>query len=153
MSPLVKLVETVALDAGIAVYGFYTNSELEFYFDFSLDGQTAGYISKGWTDPGLRIADVVDAKPLAFEDPLFFEYLTDRCALNGIAVSRHIDENGVCWSLESVVYLSGLNAATLRQVCQRLSECVGLVASACAAYHYLNQSVAYGQLPRTRLVC
>ena len=132
------IIEAIAADAGISLNGFRSNEHLDTYFDFSLDHRDGGYIAKAQSDPGVRVGDLVMTTPQAIDDLLFFEYLADRCALEGVSLSRHIDALGCAWSLESVVYSSGLNAPTLRQVCANLVECAELVRNACAGQQWLQ---------------
>lgn len=131
-------IEAIASDAGISLAGFRSDEHLDTYFDFSLDGREAGYISKRRSDPDVRVGDLVMTTHQDIDDMLLFEYLADRCGLEGVSLIRHIDELGCAWGLESVIYSSGLNALTLRQACATLVECVELVRSACAGQRWLH---------------
>lgn len=149
----VEQLRAVANEAQITVSGFHTNTELELYFDFSSDDESSGYIYKGWDDPGVRIADLVNITPPAFDDLLFFEYLADRCALEGVMLTRDTDEARPAWLLESGIYSTGLNAPTLVQVVRNFSKCVTLVRNACATYAFVRPPVACGEHASSLFLC
>lgn len=118
-----ELAEGAVTAAGYTASSFTSAKDLEVYFDITRGEQDVGFISKGWTDPGFRIGELLtmpQGYPENAEPP---EYLREFCATNGVALGRSPDLAGTHWILEYVIYTSGFNAETLRESLDTFVEC------------------------------
>ena len=117
------LAEAAVTAAGYSASSFYSNKNLAVYFAMAAGEREVGFISKGWTDPGFRIGELVtvpEGYPEHAEPP---EYLRDFCATNGVSLTRSLDFDDTCWFLEYVIYSSGFNAEMLRESLDTFIEC------------------------------
>jgi hypothetical protein len=54
------IVEQIAKECGLRLSDFQANEHLELYYNLKQGRHDVGYISKGWTDPGFRVGDVIE---------------------------------------------------------------------------------------------
>src|SRR5688572_23057708 len=80
--------------AGFVFENLAADADLELYMDISDGGIAIGYISRGWNDPGFRIADQVAVPDLVVGSD-YSDALREFCATNGVAVSWSIEEGQV----------------------------------------------------------
>jgi hypothetical protein len=88
---------------------------MELYYDLARQGVETGYISKGWTDPGFRVGNLLATDlPLcvvrALVDPL-----RDFCATNGVSITVSGDHHRREIVLEYVLYSTGFNVETFAE--------------------------------------
>jgi hypothetical protein len=118
-----ELAEAAVTAAGYTASRSTSGKDLEVYFDIIRGEQDVGFISKGWTDPGFRIGELVTVPEGYPEDAEPPEYLRDFCATNGVALTRSRISDDTDWMLEYVIYSSGFNAEMLRESLATFVEC------------------------------
>jgi hypothetical protein len=116
------LANEVASAAGYELRNFLTSDKLRLYFDVFENGKDIGYLSRGWTDPGFRLSQMVNV-PRSFREGPWFEALTDFCATNGVAATWVDKEKKGFVTLESVLYDPGFNKETLLKAFAALHDC------------------------------
>ena len=110
--------------AGFILSNYHWDEQLELYFDIERKGKSDCYISKGWDQPGFRVSAIVDI-PLTREfDWNFFDYVSDYCAVNGVALTRQPEGSIVGWMLDSVIYSGALNAESFTGSVDSMLECI-----------------------------
>jgi hypothetical protein len=126
-------VRAVTEKAGVGISRFLSDIDLELYFDIESDESNACYISKGWTDPGFRVAALIQIPRRLYVPDDSVSLLANTCALQGVAMCRNLNIKGEDWTLESVLYSGGFNAETFRHSLNAVTECE----------RYLNQYLAF----------
>ncbi len=103
---------------------FSWNDELELYFDIKRNDVDVGFISKGWTDPGFRVGEVViipaeriDSFTARAEDVHEF------CSANGFACTVTLTLDHCEVLIECVIYCTGFDGRTLSQSLAALAKC------------------------------
>ena len=119
-----SLAEGALLIAGHEGSNFMWNAELELYLDISRAGQDAGFISKGWTDPGFRVGEIVIIPTV--DVPHFMERVETVqhvCATNGFACTVTDTPDGSAVQIDCVIYSTGFDGRTLSQTLSALARC------------------------------
>ena len=118
------LVESALLISGHEGANFSWNDQLELYYDIKRDGEQLGFISKGWTDPGFRVGEVV---MIPAEDIANFtaraEGVHDLCSTNGFACTVTMTPDHCEVLIECVIYCTGFDGRTLSQSLAALAKC------------------------------
>jgi hypothetical protein len=128
----IRLVKAVTEKAGVRISRFLSDIDLELYFDIESEHSSACYISKGWTDPGFRVAAIISMPRRMYVPDDSASLLANTCALQGVAICRNLNIEGEDWTLESVLYSEGFNAESFRHSVKAVSSCE----------EYLNQFLA-----------
>jgi hypothetical protein len=97
--------------------------DLELYFDIESEQSSACYISKGWIDPGFRVAALISMPSRLYVPHDSVSLLANTCAVQGVAMCRNLNIEGEDWTLESVIYSAGFNSETLRNSVEAVTEC------------------------------
>jgi hypothetical protein len=124
------VVEQIARECNLTLSGFRSDSTLEFYFDLARGTEDLGYISKGWTDPGFRIGNLLFVPP-----PKTLTVITNAfqimklCATNGIGVSVQETSDGILLHMDGVLYSEGFNRETFANTLDTLTECLARIRS------------------------
>ena len=111
----IYLVRETANKAGLELKRFINNKALELYFDILNKDKSAGYISKGWDDPGFRVGEYfeMDKKDPAFKEK--FYKVHQFCSGNLISVGVSEKSPGkVGISLEIGIYADGFTEKVLK---------------------------------------
>lgn len=107
--------------AGFNVSGFLWNDELELYYDITRNGEDVAFISKGWNDPGFRIAEMVQVPA---ERVAQLDEVRQYCNSNGVVFSvLGPTPSGVEVVLEQVIYSTGFDGRTLSLALSTLMKC------------------------------
>ena len=115
----------IAKSAKLKLSDFRISEHLGLYFNISHGRQPLGYISKGWSDPGFRLGEIISIP--ASKLPLLRENtrkISKLCATNGLVVTVNENETPIAVYLEYVIYQEGFNRKTLMKALETLSECV-----------------------------
>jgi hypothetical protein len=118
-------VERMAKASGLRTVDFVTNECLELFYNLKKGRQDIGYISKGWSDPGFRIGNILmipEVRRPALEGAIM--KIMKLCAVRGFAVTVDEKDGYAQLCLDTVVYTEGLNSAVFSQICGNLTECV-----------------------------
>lgn len=119
------VIEGLAKECGVALSRFVTNEDLELYYDVKLGPHDVGYISKGWSDPGFRVGEIVKMPQWHNADMKEHLYaLLTFCATRGVMVTIQGTEDSIELHLDSVIYSEGMNRRVFEQVLHYLQECV-----------------------------
>lgn len=120
------IIEGIGKECGVTLSGFRTNERLELYYDLKQGRHDAGYISKGWDEPGFRIGEIVEVPTWNNADMKEHLYtLLTFCATRGTMVTIEEKEDSIELHLDSVIYSEGMNRRVFEQVLHYLQECVG----------------------------
>jgi hypothetical protein len=122
------LIERVLSAAGYSTERFSWDEHMELYFDVTDGRRDAGYISKGWEDPGFRIAQLLTIPTEyagAFKAGL--EALQHKCATEGLALSTKEEEGELTIYIECVIYTAGFTAEAVAHCMRYLDECTAVV--------------------------
>jgi hypothetical protein len=125
-------VRGVTEKAGVRISRFLSDIDLELYFDIESEQSSACYVSKGWTDPGFRVAALISMPRRMYVPDDSHSLLANTCALQGVAICRNLNMEGEDWTVESVLYSGGFNAETFRHSIDAVRACE----------RYLNQFLA-----------
>ena len=121
-----KLIEQALAACKLQPSGFLTNEHLELYFNIAKGKHDVGYISKGWEDPGFRVANILVVPKSKIETekqkvPMLMKF----CATRGIAVTADPNEDGdIEFQMDSVIYSDGFNKRVFSQVLECLADCM-----------------------------
>lgn len=121
-SPVVRRALGIARRAGYSVANLASDADLEVYFDVFLGSDDIGYVSRGWNDPGFRLSNQLVVSGL-FEESMYSVATREFCATNGVALSWAAEGDGTSFMLETVLYDSGFNCATLKRSFEALTAC------------------------------
>lgn len=124
----VQLVKDCAKKAGLRLERFITNKALALYFDVYRGKRTVGYISKGWSDPGFRIGDIIELNktmPL-FKGKFYDIYKICSKELISVHVSEK-DKDMIIVDMEIGIYRGGLNAGVFRKAIKNLYDAMRIV--------------------------
>lgn len=128
------LQEIATNSQGFVLCKYFWDEQLELYFDIERNGKSDCYISKGWDQPGFRVSAIVDI-PLTREfDWNFFDYVSDYCAVNGVALTRQPEGTMVGWMLDSVIYSGALNAESFTGCVDSILDCIKQIRHLVAAF-------------------
>lgn len=120
------IIEGIGKECGVTLSGFRANERLELYYDLKQGRHGAGYISKGWNEPGFRIGEIVKVSKWKNADMKEHLYaLLTFCATRGTSVTIEEKEDSIELHLDSVIYSEGMNRRVFEQVLHYLQECVG----------------------------
>lgn len=118
------LVESALLISGYEGADFSWSDQLEIYLDIQRNGEEIGFISKGWTDPGFRVADVVIIEAEGIEGfSARAEDVHDLCSTNGFACTVTLTPDRCEVLIECVIYSTGFDGRTLSQSLSALAKC------------------------------
>jgi hypothetical protein len=109
------IVERVAAKAGFRTSGFQSSAVMELYYDLAKGCRDIGYISKGWKDPGYRVANILFTVLPSYVVNALADSLNDYCATNRISISVTNHGNHRVVALEFVLYSPGFNVATFSE--------------------------------------
>jgi hypothetical protein len=119
------IIEETAKECNLKLSGFLTNDDLELYYDLKQGRHDAGYISKGWNDPGFRVGEIIEvSKPNIFTFKEKIYVLLRFCATRGVAFTIKERRNVVEVHMNSVIYSDGFNKKVFEQVLHELNVCV-----------------------------
>ena len=119
------IIEETAKECNLKLSGFLTNDDLELYYDLKQGRHDVGYISKGWTDPGFRVGDIIEVSKsnvFTFKDKIYA--LLTFCATRGVAFTVKERKDVVEVQMDSVIYSDGFNKKVFEQVLHELNACV-----------------------------
>lgn len=126
---LIDLVER----SGLSLSNVHSERELEFYCDVSKGKRDLGYISKGWTDPGVRVGDLIYFSDSAI--PKFranIEQIVNACTSQGVAFFvRPCDSGGLEVELWTPVYGDLNGTGNLREALKSLQACRKKIGKLC----------------------
>ena len=117
-------VDALAAQCGIRLANFRTGVELELYYGMHQKNRAVGYISKGWSEPGFRIGDIIllPAKSVkTLKDNLMG--VVTHCTACGIVITGSETEDGYRLAFDKVVSSEGLNKKTLKRILSAIEEC------------------------------
>jgi hypothetical protein len=118
------LVEGALLISGYELSDFSWNDQLELYFDIERTGEEVGFISKGWTDPGFRVGEVVIIPAERIDNfTARAEDVHDFCSANGFACTVTLTPEHCEVLIECVIYCTGFDGRTLSQSLAALAKC------------------------------
>jgi hypothetical protein len=123
-----SIVKQTAKELGLTLSRFISNEDLELYHDLKRGKRDAGYISKGWEDPGFRIGDLIDV-PANHLTPDNLNDLMKFCSTRGVAFSLEEKDGSLSLHMDSVIYSAGFNKKVLKQVLHYLHVCAEKVSS------------------------
>lgn len=122
----IRIAMKSALEAGLTLQGFQTNDNLELYYDVFRQQRRLCYLSKGWTDPGFRIGELIeiDRKVPAFKDKFsrIFEITSRNLISVGVFESN---QEHISLNLQVGFYNDGFNALVLKEAVDVLDESLG----------------------------
>lgn len=119
------MIEQLAKECGLTVSGLVCNEHLELYYGVRRGSRIAGYVSKGWNDPGFRIGDLVTVPKWRRTDMKEHLYnLLTFSATRGVAVSIEEEKNAIELHLDSVIYTESVNKEIFARMFQNLQDCV-----------------------------
>lgn len=111
--------------AGCSATGFIWNSDLELYYNIVKNNANVADISKGWNDPGFRLAETVVVPNDTLDDldgRLARAHLF--CATNGVAMtSVRTKHSEYEVTFECVIYSTGFDGRTFTQALATLIKC------------------------------
>ena len=120
------LVRQTLRECGYQPVSFEFNDDMEVYYDIETSkGHDIGCISKGWTEPGYRIANIITVpRPWIIAQKAKVPGLMQYCATRGFALTA-ADPIGevIEFSVETVIYSAGFNDQVLAQVLENLTDC------------------------------
>ena len=118
-------IERIAKESGIKTVDFITTEHLELFYNLMKGRQDIGYVSKGWSDPGFRMGNILkipEIRRAALQKSIM--KIMNLCALSGFAVTI-VDKPGYTQLvLDAVVYMEGMNSTVFVKICENLCECV-----------------------------
>ncbi len=118
------LVESALLISGYDGADFCWNDQLEIYLDIKRNGEEGGFISKGWTDPGFRVGDVVIIPAEGIKSfNARAKDVHDLCSTNGFACTVTLSSDRCEVLIECVIYSTGFDGRTLSQSLSALAKC------------------------------
>jgi len=119
----IYLVRETANKAGFELTRFINNKALDLYFDILNKDKNAGYISKGWDDPGFRVGEYfeMDKTDPAFKEKFYKVHQV--CSGNLISVGVSEKSQGkVGISLEIGIYAGGLTEKVLKSAVETIES-------------------------------
>jgi hypothetical protein len=96
---------------------------LEVYCEAYIGNSIRLSIAKGWDDPGFRIFTDVTIPRTVTNRSLTCSMIANHCAAQGIVLTKE-EDTAESWMLESVIYLSGFNAACFCEMIETMRECI-----------------------------
>jgi len=119
------LVETIARECELTLFGFLAKDDLELYYDIKRGECDIGYISKGWEEPGFRIGDlVVISKSRVESFKARAGQLLKHCATRGIVMTVEESVDSIILQVDGVIYNEGFNKITFMKTLSTLNTCV-----------------------------
>ena len=120
------LVRQTLRECGYQPAAFEFSEDMEVYYGIETPkGHAIGCISKGWTEPGYRIANIITVpRPWIIAQKAKVPGLMQYCATRGFALTA-ADPIGevIEFSVETVIYSAGFNDQVLAQVLENLTDC------------------------------
>jgi len=119
------MIRAVTKECGLSLSKCKMNNDLELYYDIKRGRHDLGYISKGWTDPGFRIGDLIElprSKVDIFKRNAY--QLLTFCATNGIVMTVKETPETIEIAMDGVIYNEGFNKTTFKKTLETLNECV-----------------------------
>lgn len=117
-------VETAVAVAGCRASGFLWNEAMAIYCDVSKGGREVAFLSKGWDDPGYRLAQMLTIpRHQVAQFHGRYESLQRFLLTNGITCNVKPTADGLEVVLEYLLYSAGFNGKTLSQALATLIEC------------------------------
>jgi hypothetical protein len=118
-------IESIVKESGLRPFDFQTNDHLELFYNLRKGRRDIGYVSKGWSEPGFRIGNVLvipEFQSAAFRSGIM--EIMKICAVRGFAVT--VDEKNGYFQLhiDTVIYSEGLNKVVFMKIVDNLCECV-----------------------------
>jgi hypothetical protein len=120
-----NLIEKLAEEMKLELYGFLTNKALELYYDIKWQESDIAFISKGWTDPGFRLGQIIRLSENELEQvkTSSLDFISF-CSTQGVAVSGRIRDGAYSLELLDNLYLEGFNRATFAGTLESIGKCV-----------------------------
>jgi hypothetical protein len=114
----------IAEESDLQLKDYDPGDALELYYNIWRGRKNLGYVSKGWSDPGFRLGDLLLIPSIKV--PMLRKcsrQIAAICANNGITVTVREDKTPVELQLGSVIYDEGFNQETFLKVLGTLNEC------------------------------
>jgi hypothetical protein len=118
-------IERIAKEAGLRPADFVSNEHLELFYNLKKGRQDIGYVSKGWSEPGYRIGNILrvpEIRRAALQGAIM--KIMKLCAVRGFAITVDEKEGYTQLSIDTVIYTEGLNSVVFSKICENLCECV-----------------------------
>lgn len=117
-------VETAVAVAGCRASGFLWNESLAIYCNIAKGGREVAFLSKGWDDPGYRLAQMLSIpRPQVARFHGRYDALQRLLLTNGITCNVNPTSDGLQVVLEYLLYSAGFNGKALSQALTTLIEC------------------------------
>ncbi|MCX7005918.1 MAG: hypothetical protein NTY53_01460 [Kiritimatiellaeota bacterium] len=118
------VVMKIAEQSDLQLKDYDPDEALELYYNIWRGRQNLGYVSKGWSDPGFRLGNLL-LIPVIKVSMLrkCSRQIASLCANNGITVTVREDRIPIELQLGSVIYEEGFNQKTFLKVLGTLNEC------------------------------
>ena len=121
------LLQSYAQEVGLILVNSYTNDEMQIYYELQWNGDTVGFISKGWAEPYYRLGQILcvaeDKLPIITRHSKDISILL---ATNGISFTSDRDEKKAMryMNLTTNIPEAGFNKDTLAQAVTTMTACV-----------------------------
>ena len=123
----------LARRSGLRLHNLHSDPIQEFYCDVSQGKRDLGFVSRGWTDPGVRVGDLIYFSGAAA--PKFkanIEQIMNACTSQGVAFFvRHSRPSSVEVELWTPVYGDLHGTAALREALKSFQECRERIGKIC----------------------
>lgn len=117
-----RIVEKIAQESGIKLSGFLFNKDLELYYDITWHKRDTGFISRGWTEPGYRVGNLV-IMPVSKSERFEMMEILNYCSGQGVVCTGTLRKNGYELMIDQTIYEDGFNKKVLRQAVKTIEDC------------------------------
>jgi hypothetical protein len=118
-------IEKIIKESGLRPIDFQSNDQLELFYNLRKGRRDIGYVSKGWSEPGFRIGNVIvipEIQSAALRSGIM--EIMKICAVRGFAVTVEEKSGYFKLHIDTVVYSEGLNRVVFMKIMDNLCECV-----------------------------
>lgn len=134
-------VKRVASNAGYRLRNFQCGDGMELYYDIWKGNRDVGYITKGESDPGVRVANILFTILPRYLVVAIVESLSEFCATNGVSITVSGDANRREVTLEYVLYSAGFNTRTFAAAMDTFAEVMDKVRGRMGVAERSNDSI------------
>ena len=121
------LLQCYVQEVGLTLVNGHTDDELQIYYEIQWNGDTIGFISKGWEESFYRLGQILRVS----EDKLpelkqHSKEISAFLAMNGIAITSDRDEKTAAHYMHLTINIpnAGFNKDTLSQAVETMTACV-----------------------------